>query len=593
MGESEITVTQNEAAPLALRTAIIPALLAFFAALLAFIPYVGDARELLLRDPDNYLRLVQIRDWLGGQSWWDVTQYRMGPPEGIRMHWSRLADLPVGLAIMALSPFLGPQQAEIWAVVAVPPLLLLCLLVLLSLAARSLGGTVAGVAAPILTLTVAMVLAAFVPGRIDHHGLQLLLLTGGIATAFAGERARNGALLALCMALSMCVGLETLPMFAVIAAWLVGRWILDGEPAAPKLRGFAIALGISLPLLHFASTDPAFWLQATGDQVGRGHLALALLASLVLGLGMPRFDRTPGQRIALAALAAAGAVCVVIAFRELVSAPYADLDALANAVWMSRIAETSSVLDQWAGDRLGILTWFAFPFLSSLAAIWLVRFDDGTRRLALCLLLTIAGLILTSWQIRINAIASVPCIIVMACLLARFWERWKAGGQLLPLLIAILFANGTFGVIAALPFQSAEGGGKLVSRAPSTRCEEEIGRAGLDHFPPGLVLSSTTFGGIILVETRHSILSSSAHRNHIANSRAFRMWLAEPASAQALMRAGEVDYVLYCSDAEFAVFEDMEAASLAARVMKGDALDYLEPLQRSDDGSFAFYRVRR
>ena len=40
-------------------------------------------------DPDDHLRMVQLRDWLGGQSWFDTTQYRIGEPESQPMHWPR------------------------------------------------------------------------------------------------------------------------------------------------------------------------------------------------------------------------------------------------------------------------------------------------------------------------------------------------------------------------------------------------------------------------------------------------------------------------------------------------------------------------
>ena len=56
-------------------------------------------------DPDDQLRLVQICDWLAGQSWWDVTQYRMNPPAGGPMHWSRLVDVPIAGLILLLAPF--------------------------------------------------------------------------------------------------------------------------------------------------------------------------------------------------------------------------------------------------------------------------------------------------------------------------------------------------------------------------------------------------------------------------------------------------------------------------------------------------------
>src|SRR6185312_14295083 len=46
-------------------------------------------------DNDSLLRLVEVRDMLSGQNWFDLHQYRMGPEGGFVMHWSRLVDAPL------------------------------------------------------------------------------------------------------------------------------------------------------------------------------------------------------------------------------------------------------------------------------------------------------------------------------------------------------------------------------------------------------------------------------------------------------------------------------------------------------------------
>ncbi|TIR63053.1 MAG: GtrA family protein, partial [Mesorhizobium sp.] len=43
-------------------------------------------------DNDSMLRLVEVRDLLAGQGWFDLHQYRMGLTGGFVMHWSRLVD---------------------------------------------------------------------------------------------------------------------------------------------------------------------------------------------------------------------------------------------------------------------------------------------------------------------------------------------------------------------------------------------------------------------------------------------------------------------------------------------------------------------
>jgi len=49
-----------------------------------------------LNDTDDAMRLVEMRDFLAGQSWFDMHQGRVQPPIGLDSHWSRLID--AGLA---------------------------------------------------------------------------------------------------------------------------------------------------------------------------------------------------------------------------------------------------------------------------------------------------------------------------------------------------------------------------------------------------------------------------------------------------------------------------------------------------------------
>lgn len=58
-------------------------------------------------DNDSMLRLVEIRDLIGGQGWFDLHQYRMGPQGGFVMHWSRLVDAPIAAIILVVSAFSG------------------------------------------------------------------------------------------------------------------------------------------------------------------------------------------------------------------------------------------------------------------------------------------------------------------------------------------------------------------------------------------------------------------------------------------------------------------------------------------------------
>src|SRR3569623_1642027 len=75
-----------------------------------------------LGDTDDNMRIMQVRAWLAGQDWFDLRQYRLNPPEGANIHWSRLVDLPIAGIKLALMPFMSGADAE-KAAVTIAPLL--------------------------------------------------------------------------------------------------------------------------------------------------------------------------------------------------------------------------------------------------------------------------------------------------------------------------------------------------------------------------------------------------------------------------------------------------------------------------------------
>src|ERR1700754_2890468 len=90
--------------------------------------YLHRAIEL---DTDSAMRLVQVRDLVRGQGWFDTVQHRMNTPYGLSMHWSRLVDAP--LAFLSLI-------SERFALIAWPLTLLAGLLLLLARLGARLGG---------------------------------------------------------------------------------------------------------------------------------------------------------------------------------------------------------------------------------------------------------------------------------------------------------------------------------------------------------------------------------------------------------------------------------------------------------------------
>src|SRR3546814_17907625 len=67
---------------------------------------------LALNDTDDNIRFVQVKDWLAGQGWYDLRQYRLDPPVGANIHWSRIVDLPIAALMLFFRAFLYAGQAD-------------------------------------------------------------------------------------------------------------------------------------------------------------------------------------------------------------------------------------------------------------------------------------------------------------------------------------------------------------------------------------------------------------------------------------------------------------------------------------------------
>ena len=212
---------------------------------------------------DDAMRLVEVRDLINGQGWFDLSQHRLDPP-GVLMHWSRLVDLPLALSILALKPLIGIYDAEAVTLFLWPSLLFAGAIALIVAIARlmSNGSVVAQASAALLALLATPALIYFRPGAIDHHNVQIDLLLALIFFTLQVERsAIKGALAGLAASLSLGIGVEMLPVIAATSIAVVGLFIWRGAPVGRQVAAFAMTLAASslvlalalVPLSQFAS----------------------------------------------------------------------------------------------------------------------------------------------------------------------------------------------------------------------------------------------------------------------------------------------------------------------------------------------------
>src|SRR5262249_11406380 len=133
-----------------------------------------------LGDPDDALRLVSARALLDGAPWFDPTLARVGAPEPLLSHWSRLVDLPLATLIGLLRPLLGQDLGELLMRLFWPLALFAALSAATVREAYRLGAAWAAAGAAVLAATSIGATGQFWPGRIDHHNVQILCAVVGL-----------------------------------------------------------------------------------------------------------------------------------------------------------------------------------------------------------------------------------------------------------------------------------------------------------------------------------------------------------------------------------------------------------------------------
>ena len=531
------------------------AVLCFAVLLSAGLGREGDTAA-LLRDTDDFMRMVQVVDWLDGQGWRDTVQRRLNPPEGVGMHWSRLADLPLAGAISLAEPWVGRARAIHLAALTVPPLLGALL------AAAFLWGAAALLADRRTPLPVAMVATLIVPlqymlpGRVDHHGLQLVLTAlaiGCLLRTFQPSDIRPAVWLGIVSGISLTVGLETLPFVGAAAVILSLAWVWR-RGTAVTLACFGASLTASSLALLLLTRPPPAWTAIACDRMSLAHAVLtatvfaAGAAALALERLRPGASR-PWRLATVASLGVAGLAFAVAIFPQCAGGPYSGL-ADDIGYWLARVNEAQSLADLF-GRKPGVaVSAMILPAVALVALGWQwMRGSDRSepRRLALAVLV-LSGLSVTAWQVRGMGYAGLAAGFVLVPLAAAAGEWARRSRRMLaaPGLRALVALACAVAVIAPLKLLpgSTVGGWK-------TGCDVADVLDALND-PAGLGAAARTLaapidaGPALLFLTRHRVLAGPYHRNVRGLTDNRRIFAGTEAEARATIAARGVDAILFC-----------------------------------------------
>lgn len=544
-------------------------------------------------DPDDILRLVQLRDLLGGQGWFDLVQHRIDPPQGTLMHWSRLVDIPLAVMVMALTPLLGAAQAETVTLVAMPLITLgLIMACIGALAWRLFDVRVAGFACLALGLLGPLVFQ-IQPMRIDHHGWQAFTVALALWALVWRRAAQGGAVAGLAMAAGLSISVEVLPLAAAFGGVLALRWLRDHHQRW-WLVTYMQVLALALVAIFLATRGTGDLAQHC-DQIAPAHLGffgITALATAALAAGpvLPRLMLIGGFAIA----GVAGLMFFGLSSPDCLMTPFGALDPLVREYWYVQILEGRPV---WEQDLA-----LAIPSLVQLLVALLVvvrlcaRSRDWLRLwwLDYALLLS-ASILLSLFVWRSAALASVFAALPLGYLARRLFQRVQAAqhsahrlGAAAAVIVILLPAAPVTLVRAFWPDDTAE----MAKPVREANCQIGEQAAKLNYLPPSTLFAPLDIGPSILLQSHHSVIATSHHRAEQAMADVIRAFIGNEEAARGIITAHGADYVALCSDlAEARLYAASGPDSFAAQLIGGKSPNWLVPVSTDGPAEFRLWRV--
>ncbi|OWK30675.1 hypothetical protein SPMU_16640 [Sphingomonas mucosissima] len=550
---------------------------------------------LSLGDTDDNMRLMQVRALLDGQGWYDLRNYRLNPPQGFDIHWSRIVDLPIAGLILLLRPLVGVAEAEKLACGIAPLLPLGIVLVALGATVRRLVAPLAWPLAIIFMMSSTVALMMFMPDRIDHHGWQLAMLSLTVAGLCDPKGPRGGAIVGLASAVSLAIGLEMLPYCAMAGAIIALRWVWDAAERG-RLMSYALTLGggCAAGYVIFASEAnrvmrcdalTPIWLSVF-VAAGAG---LALLAMMSPG------DRR--VRVLLAAIvggAIAGAFALM--FPQCLARPEQVSDELYTS-WLSNVREAKPIYRHPFRTAFPLAALPVMGIIGAVIATWRARRSASVVGWASVSLFALFSVSMLLWQVRAGAAAqmmAIPGVTALAFFLLPWlltqrsiFVRVFAGAAVFTLI------SGSFATVmlGTLPIDKPKPYVQRVNRATG-RCMTVPAMAPLNRIPRATIFTFVDLGPRLITLTHHDAIAGPYHRNGDAILDVHHAFKGSPEEARAIMTGHGATLMLVCPNmAESTVYRDRKPGGFYDRLAHGETFDWLTPIPLPKGSPLRLFRI--
>ncbi len=551
-------------------------------------------------DNDDAMRLVEVRDYLAGQGWFDMMQYRLGLDGGTLMHWSRLVDLPIAGLIALFGLFLPPGPSEAAALFLWPILLIVPVVIGVARACWNIGQRQTMIIGLVFIVLSLISNIRFQPGNIDHHNVQLAL----IALLVAGLTDRLGrwkghALAGIMAGLAVAVGVETTPLVAISGIVVALRWAWHGAPMDGAARAFGLSLAATVAAAFLVTTPPRLYAMVTCDNLSLGFFAIATAGGVALALSV-RFARHRSRTARILALAASGAAVAAVTLSvapQCLQNPLASLDPLLKTLWLERVQEAQSIVQmvQTMPSYVG----FGFAAGTIAIIVCLVRIWRNDRRelhlvfLALCLPTLAISMLQVRGTTFLNFLSIFPLSLAVSDLRTRAHREPRTiGAELAFAGLMLISIPSVWAIASAAVAKVANTDDTVMAGIEPSACVARDAIAPLADEPIGVVAAPSNLGASILRFTHHRVLAAPYHRNPAGMLAELNIGLAGAKAAKDLLKRDGVTLLAFCAeDGQTSLIAERAPDGLYATLGKGIVPAYLQPIATPESAALKIFRV--
>jgi hypothetical protein len=551
--------------------------------------------KMLLVDTDDNLRLAQVRDWIAGQGWYDLRQYRLHPPQGADIHWSRFVDIPMAFIITVLTPVFGKASAETAAIAIGPVLPLSIVFLAMGAIARRTLAPLAWIASAAIVVSATAALQMFMPTRIDHHGWQMATLALVLAGLTDPNSRRSGLTVGLATAASLAIGLEMLPFLAIGGVVLGLRWVGDrSEAVRLSSYGLSLALGTGLAFLIFASN--ANW-GLRCDVLSPVWLsALALAGVLLFGLAKLKIENRILRFSLIAFSGGIVGLLLVTQFPQCLSRPE-GISAEADKLWFQNVREVKTLFEQ--GANTAVMT-LMLPLSGLIGALFMIRRDRGDFWHSLWFPIVSLSAVSTGmllWQSRVSPVAQMLAIPGASALAWYGVLYLRASTNVLVRTLGVvavfLTVSGLAGflLVSAFPLEAASERSKAINRA-FAQCMDISNLTPLDKLPAATMLTFVDMAPRLIAMTHHRAISGPYHRNFEDIVAVHHAFGGTPDQARAIAKQYGATMVLTCPNlAESTLHKSRSPKGFYADLDTGKIPKWLIPVALPKNSPFRLWQI--